>query len=188
MSTQASLAYQIRLKDTSRSHLSPTLIPSNLHLATVLTPVPGPSEVLIRIRAAALNYRDILVQANSPLYPQSPKPNLVPCADGAGTIVSVGPGSVWAGKEGSAVVLVTNDGWMAGDDASQYGAEGTKGTLGGGEADGTLRQYAVVRDELVLPAPRNLGFEETASMVACAGTAVHALESIKIREGMTVLT
>jgi len=79
--------------------------------------------------------------------------------------------------------VVTNDGWITGYDANHYGAEGTKGALGCGEADGTLRQYAVVRAELVLPAPRNLGFEEAASRVSCAGTAMHALESIKVGEG-----
>lgn len=184
MSPQTSEAYQVHLNDTSRDKDSPTYL-SNLVLATIPKPNPGAGEVLVRIRAAALNYRDLLVLVNSPLYPAVTSPGLTPLADGSGEIESVGPNSKWADSIGQGVVLVTNKGWLDGNDPSLYEP---KGTLGAGEIQGTLRQYAVVKDELLLKKPGNLSFEEAAAMVACAGTAMHALEAGELGKGSTVLT
>lgn len=184
MSSKTSEAYQVHLNDTSRDKDSPNYL-SNLVLATVPKPVPGPGEALVRIRAAALNYRDLLVLVNSPLYPAVTSPGLTPLADGSGEIESVGPNSKWADSTGQGVVLVTNRRWLDGNDPELYEP---KGTLGAGEIQGTLRQYAVVKDELLLKKPGNLNFEEAAAMVACAGTAMHALEAVEIGKGSTVLT
>ncbi|KAK5046737.1 hypothetical protein LTR84_007498 [Exophiala bonariae] len=58
---------------------------SNLHLANdVEKPNPGPKTALIRIRAAALNARDMMVVARDPIYQSFASPNLSPCGDGAG--------------------------------------------------------------------------------------------------------
>lgn len=176
-------AYQVHFNDNSRDHTSPTIL-QNLTLQTVPTPTPGPREVLVRIRAAALNYRDLLVIADSPLYLPSPEGN-VPCADGAGEIKAVGEGSKWKNNIGQGVVLVTNKYWLDGSDAGVYNA---RGTLGAGDCPGTLRQYAVVPDELLLRKPKNLSFEEAAAVVAAGGTAMNALESVKLGKGSTVLT
>src|ERR1700712_4275570 len=113
MSTQVSETYQIHIKDTSRDHNSPHLF-ENLILSKIAKPSPGPGEVLVRLRAAALNYRDLLVLANSPIYPVVTRPGLTPCADGSGEIESVGVDSKWAGSIGDGVVLVTNSGWIDG--------------------------------------------------------------------------
>jgi NADPH:quinone reductase-like Zn-dependent oxidoreductase len=184
MSSQTSEAYQIWLNDKSRDHLSPTYL-SNLVLVTVPKPVPGPGEVLVRIRAAALNYRDLLVLVNSPRYPAVTKSGLVPVADGSGTIESVGPDSTWASSIGEGVILVSNRGWIDGDDPTQYTITGT---LGAGDYDGTLRQYAVVKDELLIKKPKNLSFEEAAAIVAASGTAIHVLDAVDVIRGTTVLT
>ncbi|KAF4618417.1 hypothetical protein G7Y89_g14887 [Cudoniella acicularis] len=101
--------------------------------------------------------------------------------------MSVGPNSTWATNIGAAVVLVTNPDWIDGDDPAQYTVDGT---LGAGKVHGTLTQYKVVKDTLVILAPKNLSFEEAASMVACGGTAMHALEGGLGRgslQGKTVL-
>jgi NADPH:quinone reductase-like Zn-dependent oxidoreductase len=181
--TTTSQAYQVILNDPSRNHTSPTLT-TNLVLTSIPKPIPGPGEVLIRLRAAALNYRDLLVLANNPQYPVETVAGLVPLCDGAGEIESTGPDSVWAECIGQGVVLVINQGWIDGDDLSAYTIDGT---LGAGRLDGTLAQYAVVRDDLVVKKPANMSFEEAAAMPACATSAIHALDAVKIEKGMTVL-
>lgn len=70
---------------------------SDIVLKSLPVPQPGPKQVLIRIQAAALNYRDILVASRSPYMPGVVKEDLVPGSDGAGVIVGVGDGSAWAG-------------------------------------------------------------------------------------------
>jgi len=177
-------AYQIHLVDTSRDHNSATAL-QNLVLRTdIPKPIPGPGEVLVRIRAAALNFRDLLVLVNSPLYLPTTS-GVSPLADGAGTIVETGPGSVWDDSIGTNVLLCANQAWIEGSDAAQYKLEKT---LGAANLDGTLRQYAVVADHLLVKSPENLNHEEAASMIAAGGTAMHALSSIKITKGTTVLT
>jgi NADPH:quinone reductase-like Zn-dependent oxidoreductase len=51
---------------------------------------PGPAQVLIRVRAASLNYRDLLIARN--LYGPTPRQNLIPVSDGAGEVI----GWAWA--------------------------------------------------------------------------------------------
>ena len=159
-------AYQIHFVDTSRDHNSATAL-QNLVLRTdIPKPILGPGEVLVRIRAAALNYRDLLVLVNSPLYIPTTS-GISPLADGAGTIVETGPGSVWKDSIGMNVLLCTNQAWIDGSDAAQYKVEKT---LGAANVDGTLRQYAIVADHLLIKSPENLNHEEAASMVAAGGT------------------
>jgi NADPH:quinone reductase-like Zn-dependent oxidoreductase len=179
----SSQAYHVILNDPSRDHTSPTLT-NNLFLTSVPKPVPGPGEVLVRLRAAALNYRDLMVLANNPLYPVETVSGLVPLCDGAGEIESTGPNSVWEDSIGQGVVLVINQGWLNGDDFSAYTIDKT---LGAGALDGTLRQYVVVRDDLIVKKPANLSFEEAAAIPACAATAIHALDAVKIQKGTTVV-
>lgn len=83
-------------------------------------PTVGPHQVLIRLTAASLNYRDLLVAARSPEYPGidglpgNHAANLVPCSDGAGVIHCAGAGSQWTGREGTRVLLHPNE-WLTGD-------------------------------------------------------------------------
>lgn len=184
LSTTMTSAYQVHLLDTSRDHNSATALQNLVLRADIPKPIPGPGEVLVRIRAAALNYRDLLVLISSPLYIPTTS-GISPLADGAGTIEATGPGSAWKDSIGTKVLLVTNQAWIGGSDAAQYKVERT---LGAGDVDGTLRQYAVVADNLLVKSPKNLNHEEAASMVAAGGTAINALSSIDIREGITVLT
>lgn len=184
MSITMTSAYQIQLVDTSRDHQSVTAL-QNLVLKTdIPKPIPGPREVLVRIRAAALNYRDLLVLVNSPLYLPTTS-GISPLADGSGTIVETGQESIWADSIGTNVLLCTNQTWIDGRDQAQYKVERT---LGAADLDGTLRQYAVVADHLLVRSPKNLSHVEAASMVAAGGTAMNALASIDIGKGTTVLT
>ena len=176
-------AYQVNIVDPSHSHLSPTLL-SNLSLKTIPIPKPGPGSVLVRIHAAALNFRDILCLADSPLYPTRTTPGLVPCGDGAGEIVSVGSGSKWENSIGEAVILVPNRDWIDGD-VSVYQMSNT---LGSGNVDGTLSQYMIVEDTWVVRAPKNLSWEEASSLPGAAGSAINVLQSVVIEKGTTVVT
>jgi NADPH:quinone reductase-like Zn-dependent oxidoreductase len=176
-------AYQINVVDSSHSHLSPTLL-NNLSLQTTPIPTPGPGSILVRIRAAALNFRDLLCLADSPLYPTRTSPGLVPCCDGAGEIVSVGSGSVWKDHIGEAVILTPSRDWIDGD----VSVFRMSNTLGSGRANGTLTQYAVVEDQWVIRAPKNLSMEEAAALPGAAGTTINVLNSVKIEKGTTVVT
>lgn len=110
----------------------------NLNLVSdVPKPVPGPRTALVRIRAAALNARDMMVVARHPIYQSFAAPNLTPCADGAGIVEQVGEGSVW--RPGQRVVLAPTN-WLHGDPGTLLETRG----LGAAETEGTLREYAVV--------------------------------------------
>jgi len=177
-----SLSWQINVVDPSHSHLSPNLL-NNLSIKETPIPTPGPGSVLVRIRAVALNFRDILTVADSPLYPTRTPPGLIPCSDGAGEIISAGPGSTWVDSIGAAVILVANRDWIDGECNVKM-----DNTLGAGEVNGTLTQYIVVEDPWIVRVPKNLSFEEAAALPGAAGTAVNVLESVKIWEGTTVVT
>lgn len=105
------------------------------HLTKVIRdiPTPGPGHVLLKLTAASLNYRDVLISSRSPQYPGDHKANLVPCSDGAGIIHSVGANSAWAGKEGEAVVFNQN-GWN--DEVWDFRGLEFSSILGGTSQDG----------------------------------------------------
>ena len=112
---------------------------SNLHLNDNLEiPKPGPHQVLVNVKAAALNARDLMVVSHDSVYPIDTIPNLSPCSDGAGFITEVGAGSMW--KRGDKVVLCPQLGWK--DKESPTLAE-LKGR-GAGDVEGTLREYLIV--------------------------------------------
>ena len=97
----------------------------------------GSGEVLLRIRAASINSRDLMILAHDPLYPGAHKQDLIPCSDAAGEVEAVGSGSVW--KAGDRVLLHQNS-WLEGFEAVTMLGLGQRG---GGDIDGTLRQYVV---------------------------------------------
>lgn len=176
-------SYQINIVDDSHSHLSPTLL-QNLKLKETPIPEPGTGSVLIRIHAAGLNFRDLLTVADSPVYPVRSLPGLVPCCDGAGEIVKAGSGSKWHASIGQAVVIYPGRDWVDGD----VSAVNIHNVLGAGDVNGTLTQYIVVKDTWIIPAPKNLSYEEAAALVSTAGTAINVLGSIEIQKGTTVVT
>src|SRR3546814_12657087 len=78
-------------------------------------PTPGPGQIVVRMRATSLNYRDLLAAAG-----QLPgvRPGLVPLSDGAGEIVAVGAG-VQRVKAGDRAVAAFNQRWIAGPPADE---------------------------------------------------------------------
>src|SRR5262245_4970076 len=145
------------------------------------SPTPGPGQVLVRVRAVSLNYRDLLI-ANGIYNPKIKLP-LIPCSDGAGEVLVTGTG-VTRFKPGERVTANFMPTWVSGPiDESK-----ARSALGGG-VDGMLAEEVVLPDEALVRIPPHLSFEE-ASTLPCAGvTAWHALVvGGGIKPGDSVLT
>lgn len=143
------------------------------------TPAPGPGEILIAVRAISLNFRDLLMVKG--LY--NPKMRLprIPCSDGAGQVVEVGPG-VTAWKPGDRVCGIFMQNWLDGP----LTAERAKGALGG-DIDGVLADFVVLKEHGVVQIPEHLSFQEAATLPCAAVTAWNALSCGNVKPGTTVL-
>jgi NADPH:quinone reductase-like Zn-dependent oxidoreductase len=130
-------------------------------------PRPGPGEVLIRVRAASLNYRDLLI-AKGLYNPKLPLP-LVPCSDGAGEVSAVGPG-VSRVKVGDRVAGTFFPRWIDGEISDAK----TRPALGA-DPPGMLAEQVVLPDQGVVPFPDHLTFEEASTLPCAALTAWNAL-------------
>lgn len=130
-------------------------------------PRPGPGQVLIRMRAASLNYRDLLVLEGA--YNRNLKLPLIPMSDGAGEVVEVGEG-VTRFKKGDRVAGIFFQKWISG----AITKEKMRSALGG-ESHGMLAEYAVLDQEGVAPLPEHLSYEEGATLPCAAVTAWHGL-------------
>lgn len=143
-------------------------------------PKPGPGQVLVRVRAVSLNFRDLLVVKGA-YDPRMALPR-VPCSDGAGEVVAVG-GGVTRFKAGDRVAGIFMQNWLGGE----LTAARTKGALGG-DIDGVLAEQVVLPEDGLVKVPEHLGFEEAATLPCAAVTAWNALiEQGRIRAGDTVL-
>jgi len=131
-------------------------------------PEPGPGQVLVRVRAAALNYRDLLVAHGR--YGGPLKPDLVPLADGVGDVVAVGAG-VTRWQRGDRVAGAYFQTWQAGPMRAEYfhHSGGTHAT------EGMLAQYAVLPETGVVRIPAYLSYEQAATLPCAAVTAWAAL-------------
>lgn len=131
-------------------------------------PSPGPGEVLVRVRATSLNYRDLLMRKGQSASSAGDE-GKVPLSDGAGDIAAVGEG-VDRVAVGDRVVGCFFSHWVEGRFSMDY----HQGALGG-SADGMLAEYVVLPEEGVARFPDSLSYEEAACF-PCAGlTAWYAL-------------
>jgi NADPH:quinone reductase-like Zn-dependent oxidoreductase len=144
------------------------------------TPQPGPGEVLVRMTAASLNYRDFMV-AEGFYNPRLRRP-MVPLSDGAGRVEEIGAG-VTRFKRGERVAACFMQKWIEGP----ITREKTASALGGA-IDGVLREYAVFSEQGLVSVPALLSDEEAAALPCAAVTAWHALfEHMPVAAGDTVL-
>lgn len=143
---------------------------SDLVKKTKSIPDLGPKQALIKITAAALNYRDIMIATRSEQYPGRKTPDVVPGVDGAGVVVAAGKESKWSGKEGAPVVLATND-WLSGNFSNFSMAS----IIGGPSNDGTLQEYLVVDDEHAIEVSGHLDAVQQASTVTAGASAWAAI-------------
>jgi NADPH:quinone reductase-like Zn-dependent oxidoreductase len=136
-------------------------------------PDPGPTEVLVRMQAASLNFRDIAIVRGR--YIGGPVArNTIPLSDGAGIVAAVGD-AVTAFKAGDRVTATFSQG-------------GPMATLGS-PLDGTLAEYCVFDQAGLLGIPDSLSFEQAATLPCAGVTAFNALfEGKRVRPGDTVLT
>jgi NADPH:quinone reductase-like Zn-dependent oxidoreductase len=119
-------------------------------------PKPGPGEILVKMKANGINYRDLMMVKNGPTDGR------IPNSDGAGEVEEVGVG-VTAFKQGDRVVGTFFQNWDSGpirDDVM--------GSAMGGALDGMLCEYAILKENGALPIPEHLSYEE-ASTLPCAG-------------------
>jgi NADPH:quinone reductase-like Zn-dependent oxidoreductase len=129
-------------------------------------PKPGIGQVLIRVRATSLNYRDTAVVSG--MYPGQTLP-VIPLSDGAGEVVAVGD-SVTRVKVGDRVAGIFFQDWIAG----KLTREKIKSALGGA-IDGMLAEYVVLHQDGVVLLPEHLSYEDGASLPCAAVTAWQAL-------------
>ncbi|MFM7151831.1 MAG: zinc-dependent alcohol dehydrogenase family protein, partial [Gemmataceae bacterium] len=151
-----------------------------LALADRPQPAAGPGEVLLKIKACSLNYRDLMVVKG--IY--NPRMSLprIPCSDGAGEVLAVGAG-VSRVKVGQRVAGLFMPDWIEGGLTEAKGKQAL-----GGSVDGLLSEYAVLPERAVVPVPEYLSDEEAATLPCAGVTAWNArMESGKVQPGETVL-
>jgi len=142
-------------------------------------PAPGPGEVLMRVRAASLNRRDVSIRDLS--YPANAD-RFVPLSDAAGEIVGVGAG-VTRWKTGDRVMSAFFQAWPGG----RLTLAGAFSALGAG-AVGVLADHVVLSQDGVVALPDDLGFEAGACLPCAGVTAWNALMTLgQLQAGDTVL-
>ncbi len=150
--------------------------PEGLVLAELDIPSPGAAEVLVRVRASSLNFRDLMILSGG--YPAPVPLGRVPISDGAGEVVAVGVG-VTRFKAGDRVINAFFPNWFGGS----FNAMPKQYVV---DHDGWLTEYKVVSAEALASMPQYLTFEEAATLPCAAVTAWSALSGV--RAGETVLT
>lgn len=143
-------------------------------------PTPGPGQVVVRVQAASLNYRDLLM-VQGRYNPRQPLP-FVPVSDGVGTVVAVGSG-VKRVAVGTRVAGMLFPDWQAGEPMPHKIIRAL-----GGPLDGALQELWLLDAEGVVPVPEHLSDEEAATLPCAALTAWSAL-TVRgdLRAGQTVL-
>lgn len=130
----------------------------HLELVELPEPTPGAGEVLVRLRAASLNYRDLIVASDTERF----TPGRVPLSDGAGEVIAVGAGvSPW--KIGDRVAGTFFRDWQSGRFAMSHHHAAL-----GGSMDGVLREQMVFPQHGLVRLPEGYSFEEGATL-PCAG-------------------
>ena len=141
------------------------------------------TDCLVKIAAVSLNYRDVAIPTGK--YPLPIIDEIVPCSDGAGTIVAIG-GNVTLHRVGDRVCTLFHQGHQSG----LFSPALRKTTLGSA-IDGPLREYAVYGETGLVPAPKSLSLVEAATLPCAAVTAWNALYGLSdraVQPGDVVLT
>ena len=143
-------------------------------------PKPGHRQVLVKVAACSLNFRDLGIVRGT--YRMPSKENVVPLSDGAGEVIEVGSG-VTRVKAGDKVAGNFFQRWPGGE-----APQDVQTTAMGGAIDGMLAEYVVLEEEGTVKLPSHLSLEEGATL-PCAGVTVwHAMmEHAKLIAGQTVL-
>jgi NADPH:quinone reductase-like Zn-dependent oxidoreductase len=143
-------------------------------------PQPTANQVLIRVRATSLNFRDNLV-ANGAYFNGPMKNDLIPLSDGAGEVVSIGS-QIKRFKQGDKVAGTFFQTWY--DGAMQYSRPAM-----GGSTNGMLSELVALDEDGVVKLPDGYSFEEGATLPCAGVTAWHAVNATRnpVKPGQTVL-
>src|ERR1700739_3439468 len=125
-------------------------------------PRAGPNEVLMRVRASSLNYRDLMVLKGGGRGPT--KLGVIPLSDGAGDVAAIGEG-VTRVKVGDRIAGCFHPRWFGGPIRPEYLTDRL-----GANLDGMLAEYAVLSEEALVHLPSHLSFEEAATLPCAAVT------------------
>ncbi|KAG8741359.1 hypothetical protein FRC11_014862 [Ceratobasidium sp. 423] len=153
----------------------------SLELRDVPVPAPGKGQVLVRMRAAALNSRLGLYPGGA--FTKGPdNGGLIPLCDGAGEIIAIGEG-VTGWSIGDRVHSLFSESWVSGPIKEEYWP-----TMIGSHVQGCLTQYRIFPADFMLPIPEHLSYEEAAAIPGAGITAFNVLfESGLTSPGSTVL-
>jgi NADPH:quinone reductase-like Zn-dependent oxidoreductase len=133
--------------------------PETLELAEVGEPVPGPGQLVVRVKACAINYPDVLIIEDK--YQFKPPRPFAPGGEIAGIVEALGEGA---------------EGWSVGDRVMAM--------LG----HGGLSEKVLVPAAMALPLPPERSFEEGSALILTYATSIHALlDRGRLKEGETLL-
>lgn len=145
------------------------------------TPEPGPGQALVRMKAASLNYRDLVVPRRGYGALTGSLP-LVPISDGVGEVVATGSG-VTRVAPGDRVCPAFFQGWIGGAASAQRLATGL-----GGPLDGVMAEYKLFSEQGLCKVPAQLSDEEAATLPCAALTAWSAVvDEGRVKAGDKVL-
>jgi len=150
----------------------------NLQVIDRPEPKPGFGQVLLKMKAWSLNYRDLLVVKG--LYNPKLKFPFVPLSDGVGEVIGVGDG-VTRVKAGDRVAGCFMQRWLAGPLNDSHGRSALGGAL-----EGVAAEQVVLHEDGVVKVPAHLSDEEAATLPCAAVTAWNALCGIKAGETVLV--
>lgn len=147
--------------------------------ATRSIPELSPTQILISVKAASLNYRDLLTIGDV----EATRDGLIPLSDAAGVVIATGS-SVTRWKVGDRVSPNFFPTWSDG----AFSPAHLSNALGGGQTDGVLSEHMAIDEAAVVAIPNHLSFAEAATLPCAGVTAWHALfERGHLRAGETVL-
>lgn len=150
-----------------------------LKQATKSVPELAPTQILIKVRAASLNFRDLLTMGDA----DGTRDGLTPLSDAAGVVAAIGSAvTKWA--IGDRVSPNFFPAWLGG----AFSPAHLSNALGGGQTDGVLSEYVVIDQTAAVAVPDHLSFVEAATLPCAGVTAWHALfERGQLHAGETVL-
>lgn len=143
-------------------------------------PQAARGEIVVRVKAASLNYRDLLVMQGA--YGRATLP-LTPLSDGAGEVVAIGEG-VTRWQPGDRVAGTFFPNWLSGP----INADVMQAARGGGSTHGMLSEYVTLSEHGAVRVPEHLSWEEAATLPCAALTAWNALvEQGRVQAGETAV-
>lgn len=150
----------------------------SLRAVTLPEPQPGPGEVLVRMRAASLNFVDLAAATGRYPVPRFP---VIPVADGAGEVAALGAG-VTEFHVGERVIPHSKPLWVGGPARA-----GISGATRGVVLPGSLAEYVVLPATALVRTPAHLTDAAAATLPIAATTAWRGLRLADVRPGSVVV-